>query len=293
MAMRDRPKAWADRLALDDIRGLRLLAAAIYHAEMRADAPASLEGAQPAPENGRPKPSAPRATMVPDAARPDRSELRLWRARLDQLGASEAEIAAGATATLQDFRFDPADLWRHQRLAMFVVDCVADCWPALDRTLPICGNDDLRPQDDLIALFDEYWLWHAAPADAKPSRNVGFDREIAHLHWRNYLAPYCEAPRGRGQPEGPRWLDGRSAAARYAWSLLASAADAQPRLSIAEAVRRAVACFTLLGPRDPEPPRRDAEDFIRAVSRDQAEKAVRKLLTEMIAQEKPERQAQR
>jgi hypothetical protein len=33
MGARAKPKAWGDRLPLDDIRGLRLLAAAIYHAQ--------------------------------------------------------------------------------------------------------------------------------------------------------------------------------------------------------------------------------------------------------------------
>jgi hypothetical protein len=217
-----------------------------------------------------------------------------WRKHLAALGASDYEIAAGEYATLQDFIFDPADLWQHKRLALFVVEGQESCWPEFDRDTPICRNSDFgRTSDggvlcDLIDLVHQYWTWHHAPAHAKPLFNLEFGHQIEHIHWRNYLAPYCEAPAVRGHPKGPRWYDGRRSAANYAWSLLHSAAKEGKRLSVSEAVRQSVACFKMLRPRDPEPPRREAEQYIRASSRDQAEKAVRKILEQICDREPPE-----
>jgi hypothetical protein len=168
------------------------------------------------------------------------------------------------------------------------------CWPEFDRDTPICRNSDFgRTSDggvlcDLIDLVHQYWTWHQAPAHAKPLFNLEFGHQIEHIHWRNYLAPYCEAPAVRGHPKGPRWYDGRRSAANYAWSLLHSAAKEGKRLSVSEAVRQSVACFKMLRPRDPEPPRREAEQYIRASSRDQAEKAVRKILEQICDREPPE-----
>ena len=296
MGARAKPKAWGDRLPLDDIRGLRLLGAAIYHAQRleyeRAYAAATdpkaiqyemIDSADPGPARAR------------IASRVDRAEIeaRRWQRYLSALGTSDEEIVAGETATLQDFIFDPADLWRHMRLALFVVEGRADHCRDFDRETPICRNanfgraSEAGPLGILTDLFHQYWTWHMAPAHARPIFNLEFGHQIEHVHWRNYLAPYCEAPAGRGHPEGPRWHDGRHAAATHAWSLLYDAAKAGRTLLQSAAIRQSVECFTLLRPTDPDPPPREAEGYIRATSLDQAHKAVRKILERLIDREPP------
>lgn len=247
-------KAWRDRLPLDDIKGLRLLTAAIYHAEIY---------------------------------RSETDSAFSWRERLAMLDACESEIAAGETATLSDFIFDPADLWQHKRLAMFVVDGLTANWPDLEQELPICKNDALWRRNDLGQLIQQYFDWHLSPSDAKSTLNCEFGHQIEHIHWQNYLAPYCEEPRGRGHPKGQRWYDGRNAAASHAWSLIYQADKEGVTLTVSEAVRQSVAHFTYLTPNDPEPGRRDAEKYIRASDRNQVEKVVRKLLDVMMVRESP------
>jgi hypothetical protein len=290
MGARAKPKAWGDRLPLDDIRGLRLLGAAIFHATCLQHERAVLAASELLTVQCEMIDCAdPRQAIARILSRVDRAEfeMRLWRSLLARLDITDDELAAGEAATLQDFIFDPADLWRHKQLALFVVEGQADSWPDFDRDTPICRNPDLWPRDDLRELFDQYFRWHLAPPHAKPILNLDFGHQIEHVHWRNYLAPFCEEPRGRGHPEGPRWHDGRRAAASYAWSLLHEASEVGQGLSISEAVRRSIACFKILNPSDPQPDRRAAEGFIRATSRDQAEKSVRKILEEIIDREPP------
>ena len=299
MGVRAKPKAWGDRLPLDDIRGLRLLGAAIYHAcriDHQRVASAATDPITVQLEMLEMIDCAdPVKALASIESRVDRARalVLFWRRQLAALGASDDEIAAGELATLQDFIFDPADLWQHKTLALFVVEGQDSCWPAFDRDTAICRNSDFGRTSDggvlcsLIDLVHQYWTWHHAPAHAKPLFNLKFGRQIEHVHWRNYLAPYCEAPAGRGHPKGPRWHDGRSAAASHAWSLLYRAAKDGKDISVAAAVRGSVACFKMLRPSDPEPPLREAKEYIRAISPDQAEKAVRKILDQIIARESP------
>jgi hypothetical protein len=248
-------KAWEQRFSLYDIHGFRLMAAAMYHTH-------TLTGRQ--------------------------SEAGYWRSVLSEVEASNAEIVAGKTAILHDFIFCPADLWQHQRLAMFVVEGQNEYWPEFDGDSPICQNDDLRPQiDSLCSILEQYFLWHMAPKDAKPEFNIEFPRTVEHYHWCNYLAPYCDKPRGRGHPNGPRWLDGRRDAASHAWGLLYSADRKGLRLSVSKAVKIAVSAFDLRLLTDPKLPRREADRCIIATSEEQAEKYVRKLLEDMIEREPP------
>lgn len=290
MGARAKPKAWGDRLPLDDIRGLRLLGAAIYHAcRLEHERAVSAETDPIAVQCKMIDCADPGRAEARIGARVDRAEfeVRLWGGLLSRLGATDEEISAGEAATLQDFIFDPADLWRHKRLALFVVEGQADHWPDFGRDTPICRNPDLWPRDDLRELFDQYFRWHMLPPHARPILNLEFGHQIEHVHWRNYLAPYCEQPPGRGHPEGPRWHDGRHAAATHAWSLLYDAAKAGRTLSQSAAIRQSVDCFTLLRPTDPDPPAREAEGYIRATSLDQAQKAVRKILERLIDREPP------
>jgi hypothetical protein len=296
MGARAKPKAWGDRLPLDDIRGLRLLAAAIYHACSIDHQRAASAATDPITVQFEMIDCAdPVKALARIESRVDRAEalVLFWRTQLAELIASDDEIAAGEHATLQDFIFDPADLWQHKTLALFVVEGQDSCWPAFDRDTPICRNSDFGRTSDggvlcsLIDLVHQYWTWHQAPAHAKPLFNLEFGHQIEHVHWRNYLGPYCQAPTGRGHPKGPRWHDGRSAAAGHAWSLLYRAAKDGREISVAAAVRESVAFFKMLRPSDPEPPLCEAKEYIRASSPDQAEKAVRKILDQIVARESP------
>jgi hypothetical protein len=242
--MTAKAKAWAARLPLDDLRGLQLLGAALYHAALwRADtARGSIALHRSLTDQAEPDGWG--SLLCPfeqERVRTQEAEARRLRIALEGLDTPPATISAGANARLSDFRFCAADLFRYQRLVLFLR---APRWAhtvKVDRETPICRNSDLQGSGTVEPLFWDCYRWHMARPDDADWHVRPFPLSAEEYVFAELVADLCELPKGPGAPKGARHDDSRHDAASYAWSLRQSEG-----LSNDEAARRSLECFEIV-----------------------------------------------
>jgi hypothetical protein len=273
-------KKWADRLPLDDLRGCILFGAALWHLlKELQDQKAAFDDAL--------------ASVGVKATQTKRQEGLIdssaeIQAALERLGPTPSAWKAAKSLRFSDFIFFAEDLWARPYLTWFVVPRRSSGAPHVDQETPISRNRQ-APLSDLCSLFEKWAQWHANPRVRGDLLDPAFGHLPEHFHFMNYVAEVCEPPL-MGRPHGSGYADAAGSAAAYAWSLLYTADKEGRSLSVAEAVRKAVACFDIAPPTIDRKQRMvtgELEGTILASSMDQAEKRVRKLLEEIIAREPP------
>lgn len=277
-------KKWADRRPLDDLRGCILFGAALWHLlkELQDQKPAFDDALA---SEGVKAPQTKRQEGLIDSS----AEIQ---AALELLGPTPSEWKAAKSLRFSDFIFFAEDLWARPYLTWFVVPRRSSGAPHADQETPIARNTQ-APLSELCSLFHKWFKWHARQSARGDLLNLSLDLSFGHLpehlHFMNYVAEVCE-PTPMGRPVGAGYRDAAGSAADYAWNLLYTADKEGRSLSVAEAVRKAVACFEIAPPTIDRKHRMETgelEGTILASSMDQAEKRVRKLLEEIIEREPP------
>ena len=281
-------KKWADRLPLSDLEGLILFGSALALRHDRRD-----PRQEPAPFSDhvkawadQPEPSSWADLVGPESPRwckieDDCSGLH---DALCSLAWRDVDLSKAENLRFSDFVFLPEDLWPRPYLTWLVVPKRSKRAPYVDQETPISRHPDAL-LCDAMSLFEKWWKWHLAPSPRPGLTDVAFGYRPEHLHFMNYVAEACEGPVPPNRPAGSGYHDAARSAASYAWRLLYRAGEEGRTLSISQAVRDSLSCFAISS-RKPEVAG-DLEETIVAISPDQAEKRVRKILEAIIRFEPP------
>jgi hypothetical protein len=209
---------------------------------------------------------------------------------LCSLAGRDVDLSKAANLRFSDFVFLPEDLWPRPYLTWLVVPKRSKRAPYVDQETPISRHPDTL-LCDALSLFQKWWKWHVAPSLRNRLADFAFGNRPEEYHFINYVAEVCEEPQPCNRPVGSGYQDAAHSAASYAWRLLYRAGEEGRALSISQAVRDSLSCFAISS-RKPEA-EGDLEETILAISPDQAEKRVRKLLEAIIRLEPPRRPLER
>ncbi|WP_372837489.1 hypothetical protein [Phaeovulum sp.] len=283
-------KKWADRLPLDDIRGIIAWGSALYHAYTRlaigAGPYSDHVAARIADLFERAPDLKPSASSVNAA-----SAARNLASQLDVLGASESAIEAARDARFGDFQYFAEDLHPRPNVTWHVIPIVAQFSPPIDQECPIALNQGVD-LEECRSLFERWYAWHTAPTEQLRNQawplSYHWPNRPEHYHFVNYVAPACEAPRPAQRPKGSGYSDAAQDATTRAWCLLRDAYLNGEKLSEAEAIRQSLLCFRVITPKESEwrlPAWQRDKGLIRQYSEGGAEKRIRKLLDEINEKE--------
>jgi len=289
-------KKWADRLPLDDIRGIIAWGSALFHAYTRL-----ASGAGPYSDHvaariadlfERAPDLKPSAFSVNAAA-----AARNLASQLDVLGASESAIEAARNARFGDFQYFAEDLHPRPNLTWHVVPIVAQFSPPIDQECPIALNQGVD-LEECRSLFERWYAWCTAPTEQLRNQawplSYHWPTRPEHYHFVNYVAPACEGPRPAQRPAGSGYSDAAHDAATHAWCLLRDAHLNGETLSTPEAIRQSLRNFRVITPNESEwylPAWQRDKRLIRQSHEGRAEKRVRRLLDALIESEPTEAEA--